>query len=971
MLQVFFSYARSDADATDRFVDRLRTALDAASLASNIWIDREAIEACAKWPQRCRDALAASHLLLAWHTPAYAASTYCQQELRLAWIAAHAVAADGEPLERVLLLNAAGKNAYLALGTLAEQNFPPVSEESAWPAAIEAVLSRLRALDAGAAAFGAEPINAAPTFYGDALYTSDRFLGRDRELWKIHQALNPQSIQQDALRPSAVIAHGFGGIGKTLLAHHYARDFAPAYAAGVFLLRAYGFADEKTQSNAKAGGRDSLHAQWREIAAQLGLVAGQDYDPKEIVTLRAAIRRQLDAQRAPYLWLVDDLPAGLSPEALADWSAPSAHGRTLFTSRSSEYNSNGATPIPIEELSPQAAFELLTQRFAALSEVQAAAARKLAEDLGHHALALDVAGQFLVRDADDFAPLDAELASNDNRLDQMVASLPPGQLPTGHERFIIGTLLRSWQALGEGSSGNAWLGDDARWLLRLAIVLAPGVGIAERLAGAAFLVVHDADPDAAPALQLAVRWRAAFAELQRHGLIQTGRDEHKESTAGAPPAEFQLHDLMRYMVPRCDPLFTQQISALRMAAAAALAQGLPADNSITRHQHLVREFKHASHLLPDLDDSLTAAHLAAWLGTYANHAADYPAARTRMEKALALCRRILGDEHPNTLTSMNNLAETLASQGDLAGARTLQELALAVRRRMLGNEHPDTLTSMNNLAGTLWAQDDLAAARALQEQVLAVSRRVLGDKHPNTLSSMNNLAATLKAQGDLAAARRLEELVLTVRRHVLGDEHPDTLTSMNNLAVTLGALGDLVAARALQERVLAVSRRVLGDEHPNTLRSMNNLATTLKAQGDLAAARTLEEQTLAARRRVLGDEHPDTLTSMNNLAVTLGALGDLVATRALQERVLAVSRRVLGDEHPDTSISAWNLFVALHDMNEAESARQVYAETLAWLVAADPDSLGADQRWIQSSLLALDLKAQLPVATDPQTPSIR
>ena len=49
-------------------------------------------------------------------------------------------------------------------------------------------------------------------------------------------------------------------------------------------------------------------------------------------------------------------------------------------------------------------------------------------------------------------------------------------------------------------------------------------------------------------------------------------------------------------------------------------------------------------------------------------------------------------------TSMNNLAETLREQGDLAGRGKLNEETLAINRRVLGPEHPDTLTSMNSLA---------------------------------------------------------------------------------------------------------------------------------------------------------------------------------------------------------------------------------------------------------------------------------
>jgi hypothetical protein len=60
------------------------------------------------------------------------------------------------------------------------------------------------------------------------------------------------------------------------------------------------------------------------------------------------------------------------------------------------------------------------------------------------------------------------------------------------------------------------------------------------------------------------------------------------------------------------------------------------------------------------------------------------------EQALATYRRVLGEDHPDTLSSMNNLAETRRDLGDLNGARELHEHALATRRRLLGDDHPDT-----------------------------------------------------------------------------------------------------------------------------------------------------------------------------------------------------------------------------------------------------------------------------------------
>jgi hypothetical protein len=69
-----------------------------------------------------------------------------------------------------------------------------------------------------------------------------------------------------------------------------------------------------------------------------------------------------------------------------------------------------------------------------------------------------------------------------------------------------------------------------------------------------------------------------------------------------------------------------------------------------------------------------------------------------------MLRRGLGEEHPDTLRSMSNLAGTLRKLGDLNGAAKLQDTVLTARRRVLGEDHPDTIVSMDDLAKTLRSQ---------------------------------------------------------------------------------------------------------------------------------------------------------------------------------------------------------------------------------------------------------------------------
>ena len=224
--------------------------------------------------------------------------------------------------------------------------------------------------------------------------------------------------------------------------------------------------------------------------------------------------------------------------------------------------------------------------------------------------------------------------------------------------------------------------------------------------------------------------------------------------------------------------------------------------------------------------------------------------------------------------------------GLLQQALGLFEQNLGYRKKVLGEDHPDTLISINNLALTLWQMGDHSGAKALEEHVLARRQAVLGEDHPSTLTSMNNLAETLRSMGDHSGAKAYQEHVLARRQAVLGEDHPDTLTSMNNLALILKAMGDHSGAKALHEEELARCRKVLGEDHPDTLTSMNNLALTLKAMGDHSGAKALEEHVLARRQAVLGEKHSDTIGSAWNLFHTLLAMDDQIAARDIFQKHL-------------------------------------------------------------------------------------
>ena len=93
-------------------------------------------------------------------------------------------------------------------------------------------------------------------------------------------------------------------------------------------------------------------------------------------------------------------------------------------------------------------------------------------------------------------------------------------------------------------------------------------------------------------------------------------------------------------------------------------------------------------------------------------------------------------------------------------------------KQVLGDDHPDTLTSIANLAFTYGHQGRWKEAETLDVVVMEKMKQVLGDDHPHTLTIMANLADTYRHQGHWKEAEMLEVVVMEKTKQVLGYDHP-------------------------------------------------------------------------------------------------------------------------------------------------------------------------------------------------------
>ncbi|MBU8870134.1 MAG: serine/threonine-protein kinase [Gemmatimonadales bacterium] len=278
----------------------------------------------------------------------------------------------------------------------------------------------------------------------------------------------------------------------------------------------------------------------------------------------------------------------------------------------------------------------------------------------------------------------------------------------------------------------------------------------------------------------------------------------------------------------------------------------------------------------------------------------YPLASPLQESALETNRRILGDEHPETLNSISYMGSLLRSMGKYDEALVYYQEALDGSRRVLGQEHQGTLASTNNMGALLRVMGKYDEALVYCREALEGRRRVLGDDHRATLTSINNMGVLLRSMGRNDEALVYYREGLEGVRRVLGGDHPNTIVSINNMGRLLWVMGRLDEALVFYREALEGSRRVLGDDHPNTLLMTYNISGLLYSMGKEDEALACARKTLEGRRLILGNEHKNTLNSLSQMGLILYSIGELDESLVCYREALSGRRRLLGDDHKGT-----------------------------------------------------------------------
>ncbi|KAE9409019.1 TPR-like protein, partial [Gymnopus androsaceus JB14] len=652
-----------------------------------------------------------------------------------------------------------------------------------------------------------------------------------------------------------------------------------------------------------ASSQDTLAANFKELGQAVGI--GEDVKD---------VRDFLARMHENWLCIFDN--ADDKTIFLKEYIPNCNHGNVIVTTRLSETLKMASSPgcqIDLMDLTRETAVELLLSHAHEQRTLENQnLASKIVEALGCHALAVSTAGAYI--GATQTCALGNYLA-HFNKEKKRFLNYRMRSLDI-YQSTVFSTFQLSFEKLSP----------SAQYLMQICAYLHPTYIPIEIFTRAATFTGSDTSSVdlSLPTESIHIlerflsqfveeeSWYDSVDELLELSLVSY---DHVKKSLAIPPV---IHTCAQETT--VDWEYMKQTASLLLGRATPLGGSM--EDYIFRRELLVQASSFQIDDLPTVHVQICFARIFWQCGFWVK-------AEKLQEEVLVQNKRVHEDHHPDTLTSMGNLAIIYHEQGKLDVAQQLQEEVIAKRKEVLGEHHTDTLTSMNNLAITYQVQGKLDAAQQLQGQVIAKCREVLGEHHPATLTSMGNIAIIYRAQGKLDAAQQLHKQVLAQRKEVLGEYHPDTLISMGDLANTYYVQGKLDAAQYLHEQVFAQRKEVLGGHHPDALTSMNHLAMTYHEQGKLDEAQQLHEQVLAQRKEVLRKHHPAILNSMSNLAYIYQEQGKLDAAQYLQEKVLAQCKEVLGEHHPDTLISMGNLAMTYQLQGKLDAAQQLQEQVFA------------------------------------------
>ena len=141
------------------------------------------------------------------------------------------------------------------------------------------------------------------------------------------------------------------------------------------------------------------------------------------------------------------------------------------------------------------------------------------------------------------------------------------------------------------------------------------------------------------------------------------------------------------------------------------------------------------------------------------------------------------------------------------------EKALAIRKKTLGEEHTDVAESHNNLGVVYSHLAEYNKAEEHYEKALFIWKKIYGEEHAHVASSYNNLGTVFSHRGKYSKAKELYEKALFILKKIYYVGHKLVATIYHNLGNVCSQLGEYFEAKNYFKKARVIMKKSSDEVH--------------------------------------------------------------------------------------------------------------------------------------------------------------
>jgi tetratricopeptide (TPR) repeat protein len=252
--------------------------------------------------------------------------------------------------------------------------------------------------------------------------------------------------------------------------------------------------------------------------------------------------------------------------------------------------------------------------------------------------------------------------------------------------------------------------------------------------------------------------------------------------------------------------------------------------------------------------------------------ADYPLAKSALDRTLTINLRELGPNHPRVAWTRATLGGLMMRMGRPREAATEYRAALAALEASIGLQNPDAGRCYRGLGDVALEQRRMSDADSMYARAHAVFIARGGPRSGDVPPTLRRIGVLRLEQG------RLDDAVETLTGALdLGvevyerDDHPGLAETLVALARARTVKGEQNEAERLLRRALAIAEKAHGADHPDVAEALHGLGQVLAARGQHDEAQPCFDRALDVREKRLGPSHPDTRATARARATLVAA----------------------------------------------------------------------------------------------------